>query len=59
MKKERSHLKNYLNTMESIKQLNEKVSSEVKNELDLFLTNTCLDKKDQAKLIEIINKIVA
>lgn len=45
--------------MESIKQLNEKVSSEVKNELDLFLTNTCLDKKDQAKLIEIINKIVA
>lgn len=42
----------------AVQNLNGNVPSELRNELDLFLTNTCLDKEDQLRLVEIINKIV-
>ncbi len=43
--------------METIKQLNPDISSELKNKLDLFLINTSLTKIDQIELIALINAI--
>jgi|APFre7841882630_1041343.scaffolds.fasta_scaffold1110048_1 hypothetical protein len=43
--------------MNATQNLNAEIPAELINELDLFLTNTGLDKNDQKRLIEIINKI--
>lgn len=44
--------------MESVNKLSEKAPEKFKKELDLFLTNTNLTKKEQEKLIKLINKLL-
>ncbi len=43
--------------MKSIEKLDTSIPVDLKNELNLLLTNTALSDKDQAELIELINKI--
>jgi hypothetical protein len=39
-------------------ELSKRAPEKFAHELDLFLCNSCLGKKDQIKLIKIINKLV-
>lgn len=52
-------MEDYKPTNEAVKKyLSHKLHSKFKKEIDLFLCNTSLDKKDQEKLIKIINNII-
>lgn len=51
--------KKYKPTTDSVKNiLSKRAHEKFAKELDLFLCNTSLDKKDQEKLIKLINKLI-
>lgn len=51
--------KKYKPTTSSVKNhLSKRAHEKFTKELDLFLCNTCLDKKDQEKLVKLINKLI-